>query len=169
MQVAQMLDWPHVHIAINHFPVILAVVGTLSVLAGLVTGRRGLWLYGSASMTLAAITVLPAYFTGSPAEHALDHPWYVGRGVIHAHEESALVSALLIALAGLVSVVAWRRTVRYPRELSLPGWLRAAVAITALAGTASIAYTALLGGRIVHDSAVLLGPPLVRPFSPATR
>ncbi len=169
MQVARMFDWPHIHIAINHFPVILAIVGTLSVLAGLVTGRRGLWLYGSASMTLAAITVIPTYFTGSPAEHALDHPWYVGRGVIHAHEESALVSALLIVLAGLISVIAWRRTVRYPRELSLPGWLRAAVAVTALAGTASIAYTALLGGRIVHDSPVLRGPPLVSPLPPVTR
>jgi uncharacterized membrane protein len=153
-----MLDWPHIHIAINHFPIILALVGTVSALLGLVTGRRGLWQYGAASLTIAAITVIPTYFTGAPAEHALDHPWWAARGAVHAHEESALISTILVVLAGIASAIAWRRTVRYPRELSLPGWLRAAVIVTALAGSASIAYTSLLGGDIVHEAPVLKGP-----------
>lgn len=161
-----MLDWPHIHIAINHFPIILAVVGTVSVLLGLVTGRRGFWLYGSASMTLAALTVLPTYFTGGPAERALDDPWYITRASIHAHESAALISTVLVVLAGIASAIAWRRTVRYPRELSLPGWLRAAVIVTALAGSGSIAYTSLLGGSIVHDAPALRGP---SPFPAAVR
>ena len=153
-----MLDWPHIHIAINHFPVILAVVGTASALIGLVTGRRGFWLYGVASITLAALTALPTYFTGGPAEHALNHPWFVARDAIHEHEDSALISTILLGLAGVASAVAWRRIVRYPRELAMPGWLRSAVLLTAIAATASISYTALLGGAIVHDAPVLHGP-----------
>ena len=52
------MDWAHIHIAINHFPVILAVMGTLSALVGLVTGKRGPWLYGAASLTMAGVTVV---------------------------------------------------------------------------------------------------------------
>ena len=152
------MDWPHIHIAINHFPIILALVGTLSAILGLVFGRRGLWLYGTASITLAALTAVPTYFTGGPAEHALNRPWWMARGAIHAHESSALISTILLAVAGIAAAVAWRRIVRYPRELVLPGWLRAAVLLTAIAASASIAYTSLLGGAIVHDAPVLQGP-----------
>jgi uncharacterized membrane protein len=152
------MDWAHIHIAINHFPVILAVMGTLSALLGLVTGKRGPWLYGAASLTLAGVTVLPAYFTGGPAEHFLNRPWFVARGAIHAHERAALLSVVLTVLAGLAAAVAWRRVVRYPREVMLPGWLRTLVLLTAIAATTSIVYTSLLGGEVIHGAPVLHGP-----------
>lgn len=163
------MDWAHIHIAINHFPIILAVVGTVGALLGLLTRRRGLWLYGAVSLTLAALTALPAYFTGEPAEHVLNRPWYVARGAIHAHEDAALISTVLLVVAGVASAVAWRRVVRYPRELVLPGWLRAAVLVTALAATASIGWTAWLGGAIVHDAPALKGPAPAGIVVPAER
>jgi uncharacterized membrane protein len=153
-----MMDWAHIHIMINHFPVILAVIGALAAVLASLRGRRGAWLYATASLTLAAITVLPTYFTGEPAQKALNRPWYVARGAIHTHEQSALIAAILVGLAGLVALVAWRRLVRYPREITLPGGLRAAVLLTSIAAAASIGYTSLLGGRIVHDAPVLSGP-----------
>jgi uncharacterized membrane protein len=156
-------DWPHIHIMINHFPVILAVMGALAALLGMVRGRRGVWLYACASLTIAALTVIPTYFTGEPAQHALNRPWYVGRNAIHTHEDAALIAALLVGLAGLVALVAWRRLVRYPRELSLPSGLRAAVVITAVVAAVAIGYASLLGGYIIHDAPGLVGP------SPAQR
>jgi hypothetical protein len=107
---------------------------------------------------MAAVTVIPTYFTGAPAEHALARPWYVSRGAIHTHEDAARISAILVLVAGLVAVVAWRRLVRYPREVRMPGALRTALLVTALAATASIGYASWLGGRIVHDAPVLQGP-----------
>ena len=85
-------DWPHIHIMINHFPVILVVMGTLAALLGMFRSRRGTWLYASATLTLAALTAIPTYFTGEPAQHALNRPWYVARTSIHSHEEAALVA-----------------------------------------------------------------------------
>jgi uncharacterized membrane protein len=155
---ARTVDWPHVHILVNHFPIILAVMGTLAVLLAVVRGQRGIWLYGTISLTLAALTVIPAYFTGAPAEHALNRPWYVPRGVIHSHEDAAKISALLVLLAGLVSLLAWRRLVRYPREMKMPGVLRTGLVVTSLAASIAIGYASWLGGRIVHDAPVLQGP-----------
>jgi uncharacterized membrane protein len=153
------VDWPLVHITINHFPIILAVMGTAAVLLATFRGQRTSWLYGTISLAMAAVTVIPTYFTGGPAEHALARPWYVSRGVIHTHEDAARIAAILVLVAGLVAVVAWRRLVRYPREVRMPGALRTALLVTALAATASIGYASWLGGRIVHDAPVLQGPP----------
>jgi hypothetical protein len=77
---------------------------------------------------------------------------------IDSHEESAKISAILTVLAALVAVVAWRRLVRYPREVRMPGGIRAAIVITSVAAALSISYTALLGERIVHDAPGLTGP-----------
>lgn len=152
------LDWPHIHILMNHFPVILAVMGALAALLGMVRGRRGIWMYASATLTLAALTTIPTYFTGEPAADALNHPWYIARTSINTHQDAALIAALLTGLAGLVAVFAWRRLVRYPREVTLPGGLRAAVVITAVAAAAMMGYASWLGGQIVHDAPGLKGP-----------
>lgn len=146
------LDWPHIHIMINHFPVILAVMGAAAALLGLFRARRGVWLYATSTMTLAALSAIPTYFTGEPAEEALHRPWYIARQSIHAHEEAALVAAVITGLAGLVALVAWRRLVRYPRELSLPGGLRTAVVVTSVIAAGAMGYASLLGGYIIHDA-----------------
>jgi uncharacterized membrane protein len=155
---ARTVDWPLVHIMLNHFPIILTVAGTAALLLATFRGQRASWLYGTISLTLAAVTVIPTYFTGAPAEHALNRPWYVARGAIHTHEDAARIASILVVIAGLVAVVAWRRLVRYPREVRMPGALRIALLVTALAASTSIGYTSWLGGRIVHDAPVLQGP-----------
>lgn len=155
---ARTVDWPHVHIMINHFPIILATMGALAVLLAVVRGQRGIWLYATVSLTLAALTVIPTYFTGEPAEEALHRPWFVARGAMHTHEDAAKVSAILVLLAGVVALVAWRRLVRYPREVRMPGGLRVALVVTSLAAAGAIGYASLLGGRIIHDAPVLQGP-----------
>jgi uncharacterized membrane protein len=152
------MAWAHIHIMINHFPVILVVMGALASALAVVRPRRGAWVYATASLTLAGITVVPTYFTGRPANHALTDPWYIAVRAIDSHEESAKISAILTVLAALVAVVAWRRLVRYPREVRMPGGIRAAIVITSVAAALSISYTALLGERIVHDAPGLTGP-----------
>jgi uncharacterized membrane protein len=165
-----MPDWPHIHIAINHFPVILALTGTVSAVLGLLTGRRGFWLYGCISLSLGALAAVLTYFTGGPAEHALARTWYIERAAIHAHESAALLATILLVLAGIARTVGWRRLVRYPRERSLPGWIRSAVLLTALAASGAVGRAALLGGAIVHDAPALrtgrppaVAAPLVSP------
>jgi uncharacterized membrane protein len=164
------MDWAHIHILINHFPVILATTGALATVLAVMLQRRGVWLYATVSLTLAGVTVIPTYFTGEPAQHVLNDAWYVAKGAIHSHEQSANVSAILTVLAALVAVVAWRRLVRYPREVRMPGGLRTVIVITSLAAAGAIGYTSWLGGRIVHDAPGLAGPrpPMPAPVRPTT-
>jgi uncharacterized membrane protein len=153
---------------VNHFPVILAVVGTFAIVLAMLRGRRASWLYGTISLALAALTVIPTYFSGEPAEKALHRPWYIARGVIHTHEDAAKISAILVVLAGLVAVIAWRRLVRYPREVKMPGALRTALLLTSVAASVSIGYASWLGGRIMHDAPALQGPAPAGYVAPGT-
>jgi uncharacterized membrane protein len=162
------MDWAHIHILINHFPVILVTIGALATILAVLVQRRGVWLYATVSLTLAGITVVPTYFTGEPADDALNDPWYLAKGAIHSHEQAAKLSALLTLLAALVAVVAWRRLVRYPREVRMPAGLRTAIVITSVAAAAGIGYTSWLGGRIVHDAPGLSGPRPLPASMPAT-
>ncbi len=153
------MNWAHIHLLINHFPIVLVLAGTFAALYGLPRPRRSIWMYASVSLALAGLTVIPTYFTGEPAADWLHRPWYIARGSIHAHESSALLSAILTGLAGLAGLAGWRRLVRYPRETVLPGLMRGAMLLLGLAASSAIFYTSWLGGKIVHDSPVLLGPP----------
>ena len=78
------------------------------------------------------------------------------------------MATVLTGLAGLIAVVAWRRLVRYPRELSLPRSLRIGVLVTAVVAAAAMGYASLLGGYILHDAPGLASPgPAQRVVPPA--
>lgn len=137
------MNWAYLYDAIIHVPLTLVVVGLVSVLLGQFTGKRGVWLYGTVSVALAAVSMLVAWLVAAPISRAsatsgvvpLPLPSYLSAG---------LLATLMMAMAGLASAVAWRRLVRYPRELVMPGWLRAAVLISAIAGTLTVVYATLV-------------------------
>lgn len=152
-------DWPHIHLLINHFPIILAVMGAVAVVVALLTRYRGVWLYGLASLTIMGLSAWPTVFTGQHADDALHDPWYIVRGSIDRHEEAAELAMWIMLATGAIAAYAWWRSVRRDRESPQgPGWLRIAVLIGALASLGTVTRAALLGGEIVHGSSILEGP-----------
>ena len=83
------IDWPYIHTLINHFPIILSVVGTAVLVVAMLTNRRDMWIYAVVTLTFAGLTVYPAFFSGDEAHEVLEHKWYVVRSMIDDHEESA--------------------------------------------------------------------------------
>ena len=152
------MDAAYLHLLVNHFPVILTIVGTGTVLLALFSGRRGLWIYGCATLTLAGLTAPLAFFTGRSAEHVAEDYWYVTRDAIHAHEESGELALWILLAMGAVCAYAWLRRVHAPDVVKLPAWLRAFVVLLALAGSGAVSWTAWQGGFVVHKAAVLTGP-----------
>lgn len=151
------LTWPYVHLLINHFPVVLTTMGLVAAIGALLLRRRGLWLYAMGTLTMAALVVYPVHFTGDEADHALRDPWYIQRGVIDAHDDAAGIAMIIILIAGVVSAYGWWRALRR-RDEPIPAWIRSAVLLGALAGFGSVAYTAFLGGKIIHEAPILTLP-----------
>jgi hypothetical protein len=149
----RVIDWVMVHLVLTLFPAALSITGALAALLAQVRARRGIWLYATVSLTLAAIVVIPSYFSGGPAGATVVGPRYADPSVIRAHAQAARIAAVLVLLAGLVAVVVWRRLVRYPREVRLPAALRTSLLVCAIAAAAAVGYSWALGASIVHDPA----------------
>jgi uncharacterized membrane protein len=140
----------HLHIAINHTPVVLVPAALVVLVVGAWRRSEPLFRTGIVIAWVGVASGLATYFTGDAAadlvmaaekaqEKTLDP-------IVSEHDASAgwaLGSAVLVAVAG---VWAWRRR-GFGREVTVPLLL-----LTALC-TAILGRTALLGGRIRHPEA----------------
>jgi uncharacterized membrane protein len=152
-----MFTWPYIHLLINHFPVVLSAAGLAAVILALIVRRREIWLYAMWTLAAAGAVVYPVRFSGDEADHALHDPWYITKGVIDAHDDASLYAMICLLLVGVVSAYGLWRALKRPEE-EIPRWIRAAVLVGALFGFASVARTAYLGGKIIHEAPVLSMP-----------
>ena len=162
------LDADYLHLALNHFPIILSILALGACIAALIVRRRAAWLYAVATITFAGLTIYPTYLTGDRAEHEVEELWYVSGDAIEEHEEAGKFALWVVLVSGAVGAFAWWRMVRgADREGTPPAWLRAVVTVAALASVTTLARTALLGGEIIHEADRLeTAPPGVQ--APAT-
>jgi uncharacterized membrane protein len=137
----------HVHLLLNHFP----IVGGLVVLALLALAwvrrddtlfRAGLWL-------VLAITLLgvATYLTGEPAEHVLEARGGFSEEWVEPHEEAAIWALVLYGLLGAGALYA---LVRYARR-AIPRSLGTGLVLLALLAVAAAARVGWLGGKISHE------------------
>lgn len=135
------MNWPHVHLMLNHVPVLGTVFGAVLLAYG-VWRRNESWQRAALwTFAVAALVAIPVYLTGEPAEEAVEHLAGTGENAIEAHEQAALVSLVAIELLGVVAAV----SVLVAR-LAQRG-ARAALAI-AFITVGLMTWTANLGGKI---------------------
>ncbi len=141
------MNWAHLHLALNHLPVLGVPFVTVIFLIALrrrdVAWQR-LALCGFAALFAVAMA---AKFTGDFAhEQVVDWNGF-DHDLMHVHEESADQAVSAIFLLGLVSGIALFLS-RGGRPL--PKWTVAAVLVLALVSTALLLRTASRGGEIRH-------------------
>lgn len=153
------MNWPYIHITINHFPIILSVVGTAVLILALIMRRRGIWLYALATLTLAGLSIYPTYLSGDEASDTLRHTWYVVQSAVQEHDEAAGFALWSVLITGAVCAYTWWRMMRREPQGLPPVWLRVVVAVVAIWSLSVVARTAYLGGLIVHESPRLASPP----------
>lgn len=153
------MNWPYIHIMINHFPIILTVVGSAVLALALIVRQRALWLYALATLTLAGLAIYPVYFTGDLASDAVEHTWYIVKSAVDEHDLAAGFALACTLLAGAASAYTWWRMVRREPTTLPPVWLRVVLAVLAAFAVSTVIRTAYLGGQIVHESPKLARPP----------
>lgn len=136
----------HLHLLLNHLPVVGTVIGTLLLAVALVRrsdelGRTSLGLF--ALLGLVAVAV---YLTGEPAEDAVEKLPGISDGLIDRHQDAALIATIVVGVIGafaLGSLLIYRRR-------TLPRWVTLLGFAAALVASSTMAYTANLGGQIRH-------------------
>lgn len=152
-----MFTWPYAHLLINHFPVVLSVVGLGAAVLALLLRRRGIWQAAMGALMIAGFFIFPVHFTGDKADQALQDPWYIKPGTIDAHDKAAGIAMWVILLVGAFAAYSWWRSLKRPQEL-IPNWVRAGILAGAIAAVGTVTYTAYLGGKIIHDMPILQLP-----------
>ncbi len=142
-----MVNWAHVHLMINHVPVIGVVGAILLFLYALIRKSEEVQIVSLGVFVLIALATVPVFFTGEAAEDVVKKLPGVTETYIGRHEEFAEYSITLMEILGAASLAG----LFYIRRSGiLPKWLLAAVLVLSLLTAAVIGFTANLGGQIRH-------------------
>jgi uncharacterized membrane protein len=95
----------HFHLVLNHFPIIIPIIGGLVMLGGIFLKSEIVKRVAFALFILGALFTIPAFTTGEGAEEAVEHLQGVSENYIHKHEEAAETFAVLSYILGGVSLL----------------------------------------------------------------
>ena len=144
------MAWLYLHLALNHFPVVLTLLGTTACVIGAVRHSREAWAYGMITLALGAACSVPSWITGYQAHYIVEEQLRVAEGVVEPHELSAEATMWIMIPMGALAAFAWWRAREEPRRGPSPSWARPSVLVAAVMGTIMLAITAFLGGQIGH-------------------
>ena len=138
----------HLHLILNHLPVLGAPFVALLLGWGLLRRQRDLVRTGLGAAVLVAALAYPVFLTGEPAEHLVEDSSWFNESLVHEHEERAEIGLIAILLTGTVAGLGlWQS--RGGREVNR---LFSGATLAGLALSAGLfGWTALAGGEIRHD------------------
>lgn len=138
---------PHVHIMLNHIPVIGVLFCSLLFIISVILKNIQFQRISMVLMLLVALSAIPVFLTGEPTEHVIEDIPTVSKQHIEEHEESAIASLIVMEILGGLSLLG---LILSRKQNSLNGFVKNGVIIVSLAASLLFAYTAYLGGHIRH-------------------
>jgi len=103
----------HLHLALNHLPIIIPMVGLIILIGGFILRLEVVKRTSYFIFILGAIATIPAFTTGEGAEEMVEHLPEISHKIIHEHEEIAETFALFSYLLGFFALISlwasWKR------------------------------------------------------------
>ena len=144
-------DLAHLHLLLNHFPIIGMIIG-VALFAIALVGRSDTLVRNSlAVFFVLALIALPAFVTGDAATTVLKNRTDVSRSALEAHQDAALWGFIVIEVLG---AYAWLGLWQYRRVARIPRSTITAVAVLALIATGLMSQAGYIGGQIRHAELV---------------
>ncbi|HEX7296863.1 MAG TPA: hypothetical protein VF251_13995, partial [Pyrinomonadaceae bacterium] len=109
------MSWIHLHLLLNHAPVVGTFIGLLLLLVAFLMKSDELKKVTLGFFLLIALGTIPVYLTGEPAEEVIENIPGISKAMIEQHENAALFSLIAIEVAGfiaLIGLLAFRRQKR---------------------------------------------------------
>ncbi len=137
----------HLHLIINHFPVVGTFISFLVLLLGWLWKKTVVQKTALILFVLVGLVSVPVYLSGGGAEEIVEKFPGVTEQAIEAHEESATVTLIFIELLAVAALLGFAL---FGRRENLPtGFLLTVVVLTIAAGILTT-KTSNLGGQIRH-------------------
>jgi hypothetical protein len=144
----------HIHLAINHFPIIGLAVACVSVLIGILFHSRGALAAGLVAVLLCVGTMPLIMQTGEAARESfvdgtidpgMDE---AGNAAFKQHAHRAFATAPVVYAVGILALVSLLALIKFPRQAAWIGW---AVLLGSMISIGLSIWTAEAGGRIRHS------------------
>ncbi len=94
----------HLHLMLNHFPIIGTLIALLILAFGLYKKNQTLINTGAVIMVGITLITLPAFYTGESAEEAIENLPGISHRLIHEHEEAAELAFILMNITGIIAL-----------------------------------------------------------------
>ncbi len=140
------MNWAHIHLLINHIPILGTLFGLLILLWITWKPREELRKLGLLVLFLSGLAAIPVYLTGEPAEDMLEGLAGVSEDRIEQHEEAATVTLGFMIFTGVLAAVGLLN--KNERNINNVTKIVLVIAIITIGLSA---WTGNLGGEIRHS------------------
>jgi uncharacterized membrane protein len=141
------MDNTHVHLLLNHFPIIGTLIGTILLFFGLFNKNNSIQNASLIVLFCMALISIPVFLTGESAEESVENLPGVVEAIIDKHEDFAEIAIWSMVITGLISITGAALNLLQSRMA------KRIVILSFLSGVITfglMARTAYLGGQIRH-------------------
>ncbi|MCW2120035.1 hypothetical protein [Flavobacterium sp. 7A] len=137
----------HLHLMVNHFPIVGLIFGFGILISGLYFRNNGIKNTAYSVFLVAAIAAFLSMYTGEGAEELVEDMPSIGHQIIHEHEEYAEKLALILYAMGLLSVYGFYLNIKTHTRARL-----ISIIVLVIAGIALVfaLKTGETGGEVRH-------------------
>lgn len=137
----------HLHLLINHFPIVGTLLGVLVLLGGVFFKNNAIKNTAYCIFVIAAIFSFLSMTTGDGAEELVEEMPSAGHAIIHEHEEIAEKFAIIMYLLGIVAVIGLITNAKKHPKASFFSYAILVIAIVAVFFASKVGTS---GGEIRH-------------------
>ena len=95
----------HLHLILNHIPVVGIPVAAAVLLYGLIRGSEEVKRVSLLAFVAIAVITVPTYLAGQAAEDLVEHLPGVDDDIVHTHETAATIGLIVTSILGVLSAV----------------------------------------------------------------
>ena len=99
------MNLAHLHLVLNHFPIIGTIVGLGLFLGSLVGKNADLRRAGLIVLAVIALVAIPTFFSGVGAQGAIKNDPGVSEALIERHEGAAMLAFFFMEITGALALV----------------------------------------------------------------
>lgn len=141
------MDFTHLHLLINHLPILGSLLGALVLIYGLYKNSHETVLASYLVLVIACLGGLITYLTGEPAEETVEQIRGISKTAIESHEESAEFAIIGMAVLGISTVLVLvlnAKLIAFRRKIAF------VILAFSIICFGMMARTGYLGGQIRH-------------------
>ncbi|HMM78395.1 MAG TPA: hypothetical protein PKC65_00070 [Pyrinomonadaceae bacterium] len=143
------MDPVHVHLFLNHFPVICSVLAVPLFLFAYLRKSDELKQLALLVLVFAAAVTIPVYLSGEPAEEVVEKLAGVSHDLIEQHEDAAYFALISMMITGAISLIGLISM--FLKKAAAAKFLVLVALLSSIGSAGLMLRTSNLGGQIRHS------------------